>query len=247
MEIDGHGAVVVGGANGIGEATARRLAQFGADVTVLDLDGNKAARVAAEISGYSQLCDVSEEESVAVGMTSAMARFGQAPRIVVNCAEFCVSAPIIGREGKVSTPIFRKHVEVNLLGAYHVLTYAAQAMMDLPLLETGERGVIINTTSAPHQDRQKGYIGYTTTIGGVSAMCLPSSCEFAELGIRVMAIAPGLVQTPVSNTAPEINKSAPLRSKVSEPEMVAQLVCHVVQNPDLNGSVISSSATKRPL
>lgn len=152
MDIEGQGAVVVGGASGLGEATARRFAELGADVTILDINADRAADIAASVNGYSQHCDVAEEESVAVGITSAMARFGQAPRVVVNCAGLCVPARIIGPEGKVSTPIFRRHIEMNLLGTYHVMTYAAQGMMDLPPLDTGERGVIINTTSIASED-----------------------------------------------------------------------------------------------
>ncbi len=167
MDIEGHGAVVTGGASDLGEATARHLAALGADVTILDFNGDRAAQVATEIHGYSQQCGVSEEESVAAGITSAMARFGQAPRIVVNCAGIGVAARIVGREGKVSTPIFRKVIEVNLLGAYNVMTYAAQGMIDLPPLDTGEQGVIINTSSAAYEDGQLGQAAYAASKGDI--------------------------------------------------------------------------------
>ena len=104
MDIDGQVALVSGGASGLGEATARHLAELGADVAILDRDGARAAQVAADIGGYSQQCDITEENAVAAGVTSAMARFGQAPRIVVNCAGIGVAARIVGRGGKVSTP-----------------------------------------------------------------------------------------------------------------------------------------------
>ena len=116
MNIEGQVALVSGGASGLGEATARHLASLGADVTILDRDGERAAQVAAEISGYSQQCDITEEEAVAAGVTSTMARFGQAPRIGVNCAGSGIAARIVGREGKVSTPRFRQVIKVNLFG-----------------------------------------------------------------------------------------------------------------------------------
>lgn len=243
MQIDGHGAVVVGGASGLGEATARHLAALGADVTVLDFNGTRAAQVAAEINGYSQQCDVCEEESVAAGITSAMARFGQAPRLVVNCAGIGVAARIVGREGKVSTPIFRRVIEVNLIGTYHVMTYAAQAMMDLPPLETGERGVIINTSSAAYQDGQLGQAAYAASKGGVASMCLPAAREFAKMGVRVMAIAPGLFETPMMEELPQetvdgIVQNIPFPHRLGMPQEFAKLVGDIAQNPYLNGTVI---------
>lgn len=243
MEIEGHGAVVTGGASGLGEATARHLAALGADVTILDYNGELAAQVAAEINGYSQQCDVSEEESVAAGITSAMARFGQAPRIVVNCAGIGLAARIVGREGKVSTPIFRRVIDVNLVGTYNVMTYGAQAMMDLPALENGERGVIINTASAAYEDGQLGQAAYAASKGGIASMCLPAAREFAKMGVRVMAIAPGLFRTPMMESLPEetvegIIENIPFPHRLGEPDEFARMASDIVQNPYLNGTVI---------
>ena len=191
MDIDGQVALVSGGASGLGEATARHLAELGADVAILDRDGARAAQVAADIGGYSQQCDITEENAVAAGVTSAMARFGQAPRIVVNCAGIGVAARIVGRGGKVSTPLFRHVLEVNLFGTYNVMTYAAQAMMDLPPLDTGERGVIINTASAAYEDGQIGQAAYAASKGAIASMTLPAAREFAKLGVRVRTRVPG--------------------------------------------------------
>ncbi len=243
MDIEGQGAIVTGGASGLGEATARHLAALGADVTILDYNGDRAAQVAAEISGYSQQCDVTEEDSVAAGVTTAMARFGQAPRIVVNCAGIGAAARIVGRDGKISTPTFRRVLEVNLFGTYNVMTYAAQAMMDLPLLETGERGVIINTSSAAYQDGQIGQAAYAASKGAIASMCLPASREFAAMGIRVMAIAPGLFSTPMMETLPPetvegIVSSIPFPHRLGEPEEFARLAAHIAQNAYMNGTVV---------
>jgi NAD(P)-dependent dehydrogenase (short-subunit alcohol dehydrogenase family) len=243
VDIDGHGAVVTGGASGLGEAVARYLASLGADVTILDYDGYGAAQVAAEISGYSQQCNVCEEESVAAGITSAMARFGQAPRIVVNCAGITIAARILGPEGKVSTPLFRKVVEVNLFGTYNVMSYAAQGMMDLPTLDTGERGVIINTASAAYQDGQTGQAAYAASTGGVTSLCLPAAREFASMGVRVMTIAPGLFDTPMIEDLPDDSiagsvESIPFPPRLGRPQEFARVVAEIIQNPYLNGTVI---------
>lgn len=243
MDIEGHGAIVSGGASGLGEATARHLAALGADVTILDFNGERAAQVAAEINGYSQQCDVTEEESVAAGVTSAMARFGQAPRIAVNCAGIGVAARIVGREGKVSTSLFRRVIEVNLLGTYNVMTYAAQAMMDLPPLENGERGVVINTSSAAYEDGQIGQSAYAASKGAIASMCLPAAREFAKMGIRVMAIAPGLFNTPMmeglpAETVDGIVSNIPFPHRLGLPEEFGRLAADIAQNPYLNGTVI---------
>ncbi len=250
MLIEGQGAVVSGGASGLGEATARHLAAMGADVTILDFNGEKAAQVAAEIGGYSQQCDVSDEQSVAAGVTSAMARFGQAPRIAVSCAGIADAARIVGREGKVSTATFRKVIGVNLIGTYNVMTYAAQAMMELPELETGERGVIINTASVAYEDGQVGQSAYAASKGGVASMCLPAAREMASFGVRVMAIAPGLFNTPMMQGLPDatvqgIVENVPFPHRLGEPEEYAQLVGDIVRNPYLNGTVIRVDGAAR--
>ena len=243
MQIDGQVAVVTGGASGLGEATARYLAAQGALVSVIDYDAERAARVAADIGGYSQQCDVSDSEQAALAISGTMARFGQAPRIAVNCAGVGLAARIVGREGKTSLPLFRKTIEVNLFGTYNIMTYAVQAMMDLDPLETGERGVIVNTTSAAYEDGQLGQTAYAASKGAIASMCLPAARELARPGIRVMAIAPGLFHTPMMETLPEettaqIVANIPFPARLGYPAEFGQLVGDIVQNPYLNGSVI---------
>jgi len=243
MDIAGHGAIVTGGASGLGAATARHLAGLGAQVTILDFNGDEATKVAAEIKGYAQQCDVSDEASVQAAITAAVAHFGQAPRIVVNCAGIAAGARIVGREGDVSTALFRKVIAVNLFGTYNVMTYAAQAMMDLPALENGERGVVINTSSAAYEDGQIGQAAYAASKGAVASMCLPAAREFAKTGVRVMAIAPGLFHTPMMEALPEdtvagIVANVPFPHRLGAPEEFAQLASDIVQNPYLNGTVI---------
>jgi NAD(P)-dependent dehydrogenase (short-subunit alcohol dehydrogenase family) len=252
MQLEGQVAIVTGGASGLGEATARYLADRGADVAVLDMDGDRARDVAADIGGYSQQCDVTDAEHAATAVTSTMARFGQEARICVNCAGIGHAARIVGREGKTSLDLFRRVIEVNLIGTYNVMTYAVQAMMDLPPLDTGERGVVINTASAAYQDGQVGQSAYAASKGAIASMCLPLARELAKPGIRVNAIAPGLFNTPMMESLPEettqaIVANVPFPHRLGAPAEFGQLVADIVQNPYLNGEVIRlDGATRLP-
>lgn len=250
MEIDGQVALVTGGARGRGEAVARHLADKGADVVILDIDGERAARVAAEISGYSQMCDVSEWEAAATGVSTAMARFGQAPRIVVNCAAIDVSARIVGVEGKTSIPIFQQVLKVNLFGTYNIMSYAAQAMMDLPSLEAGERGVIINLSRVPHVDGKAGQAAHAASQGAIAAMCLPAANEFSASGIRVVAIAPQPGGASVSENASDVEAAMDENTKrnsasCEEALAFAQLSAEIVNNPNINATVIRLDGSRR--
>ncbi len=252
MQLDGQVAIVTGGASGLGEATARYLASKGVDVAILDFNGERAREVAAEIGGYSQQCDVSDPEHAANAVTSTMARFGQAARICVNCAGIGHAARIVGREGKTSLDLFRKVIDVNLIGTYNVMTYAVQGMMDLPLLETGERGVVINTASAAYQDGQVGQSAYAASKGAIASMCLPLARELARPGIRVNAIAPGLFNTPMMESLPEETTAAivanvPFPARLGHPAEFGRMVAAIVENPYLNGEVIRlDGATRLP-
>ena len=243
MQIDGQGVVVAGGASGLGEATARHFAALGANVSILDFNGTRAEQVASEIGGYAAQCDVNDEQAVATGINAAITHFGQAPRIAINCAGIGVAARIVGREGKISTDLFRKVIEVNLIGTYNVMTYAAQAMIDLPPLESGERGVIINTASAAYEDGQIGQAAYAASKGGIASMCLPAAREFARMGVRVTAIAPGLFNTPMMESLPQetvdgIISNIPFPHRLGAPDEFARLAEHIAANAYLNGTVI---------
>lgn len=252
MKIEGQMAIVTGGGSGLGEATARLLAEKGAKVAIFDFDVEKASQVAADFDGYAHRVDVSKAEDVAAGVSASVAKFGMAPRIVVNCAGVGVAARIVGREGKTSIPLFEKVIQVNLLGTYYTMTYGAQAMMEAPLLENGERGVIINTSSAAYQDGQLGQSAYSASKGAIASMCLPAAREFAQSGIRVTAIAPGLFNTPMMQGLPEetklgIIKNIPFPARLGEPSEFALMASQIVENPYLNGEVIRlDGATRLP-
>ncbi|PID60590.1 MAG: 3-hydroxyacyl-CoA dehydrogenase [Gammaproteobacteria bacterium] len=252
MKIEGQAALVTGGGSGLGAATARTLAEQGARVAVLDFDGDKAGMVADELNGLVLQADVADADAVASAFDHVVEHFGQAPRVVVNCAGIALAARIVGKEGKTSIDLFDKVLRVNLFGTYHVMTHAARLMMTMDALEDGERGIIINTSSAAAQDGQFGQAAYAASKGGVAAMSLPAAREFAQTGIRVMAIAPGLFNTPMMEALPEETKAGiianiPFPKRLGHPEEFALMVTQIVANPYLNGELIRlDGATRLP-
>ena len=252
MEISGQTAIISGGGSGLGEATARRLASLGANVAILDFDVDRGAAVAADIGGYIHAVDVTDPDAVELAVNAANSHFGQAARIAVSCAGIGVAARVVGREGKTSIPLFQKVIGVNLLGSYYMMTFAARAMMEMEPTETGERGVIINTSSAAYQDGQVGQSAYAASKGAISAMNLPVAREFAKMGIRVNAVAPGLFNTPMMEALPaettaEIVKNIPFPARLGHPEEYALMVSQIVENPYLNGETIRlDGATRLP-
>ena len=250
MNITGTTALVTGGGSGLGEATARHLASLGSKVAILDLDADRAASVATDIGGVSVAANVADESAVATAVETAAKSLGGAPRIVVNCAGVGLGARVVGREGKLSTDVFEKTISINLIGTYYVMSHAAKLMSSLEALEHGERGVIINTASVAWQDGQIGQSAYSASKGGIAAMTLPVAREFARAGIRVMAIAPGLFNTPMMEGLPEettakIAAEVPFPARLGEPREYGLLVAQIVENPYLNGTNIRSDGAVR--
>lgn len=243
MEINGVAAVVTGGGSGLGAATARQLAARGAKVALLDLNAEHAAKVADEIGGVAVATDVSDESAVSTAMKSVTESLGEVPRIVVNCAGIGLAARVVDREGNLSINVFEKTIGINLIGTYNVMSHAANLMNSLAPLGNGERGVIINTASVAWQDGQIGQAAYAASKGGIAAMTLPVAREFARAGIRVMAIAPGLFNTPMMEGLPEdvtakIAAEVPFPQRLGEPQEYGLLVTQIVENPYLNGTNI---------
>lgn len=243
-------ALVSGGGSGLGRATARHLAANGCRVAVLDRDGAAAQAVADEIGGLGLVCDVTEEASVAAAFAEVQAVFGAAPRIAVSCAGIGTAGRILPREGALPIDAFERTLRVNLLGTYIVLSHAAQAMAGLAPMADGARGVIINTASVAYADGQIGQAAYAASKGGVAALTLPAARELARLGIRVMTIAPGLFETPMTAGLPEdaraaITATIPFPARLGAPEDFALLVGQIALNPYLNGEVIRLDAAVR--
>lgn len=251
MDIAGHIAVVTGGGSGLGAATARALADKGAKVAILDFDEARAQHVAAEIGGMAVKVDVGDAANVEAAVNVVVAELG-APRIVVNCAGIGLAARMVGREGKLSIDLFERTIRVNLIGSYNVMSHATRAMMDLPILDNGERGVIVNTASAAYQDGQLGQSAYSASKGGIASMCLPLARELAQSAVRVNAIAPGLFNTPMMEGLPPettaaIVKNVPFPARLGDPAEFGLLVSQIVENPYLNGEVIRlDGATRLP-
>jgi len=243
MNISGSTAIITGGGSGLGEATARHLAELGAQVAILDLDTDRAASVAKNIGGVSVAVDVANQSAVGEAIESAAQSLGSAPRIVVNCAGIGLAARVVGREDKMSFDVFEKTISINLLGTYYVMSHAARLMSSLEPHNNGERGVIINTASVAWQDGQIGQSAYSASKGGIAAMTLPVAREFARAGIRVMAIAPGLFNTPMMEGLPEevtakIAAEVPFPARLGEPREYSLLVAQIVENSYLNGTNI---------
>jgi NAD(P)-dependent dehydrogenase (short-subunit alcohol dehydrogenase family) len=242
MDAKGAAALVTGAASGLGEATARALAAAGAKVAVLDRNAEGAAKVAGEIGGIGIGCDVSSAESMEAAVAQAAEAFGPA-RIAVSCAGIAPPAKIVGRDGPQPLDTFRKTIEVNLIGTFNLMRLAAAGMQKLDALETGERGVIINTASIAAYEAQIGQSAYGASKGGVAAMTLPAAREFARFGIRVLAIAPGIFGTPMlfglaQEVQDSLGASVPFPSRLGKPEEYAALAMHMVANTMLNGEVV---------
>lgn len=242
MRISGQSAIVTGAASGLGAATARALAEAGARVAVLDLDGDAAGRVAREIGGLAVACDVADAASAEQAVATARAAHGPA-RIAVNCAGIAPAARIVGRNGPMPLADFERVIRVNLIGTFNMLRLATADMSGLEPLEDGERGVVVNTASIAAFEGQIGQSAYAASKGGVAALTLPAAREFARSGIRVLAIAPGTFETPMMAAMPAEVKEAlaaktPYPPRLGRPEEFAALVLHILGNVMLNGSVL---------
>jgi NAD(P)-dependent dehydrogenase (short-subunit alcohol dehydrogenase family) len=242
MQAAGQAALVTGGGSGLGAATARALAAAGARVALLDVNAEGAQAVAAGIGGLALSCDITDAEATAAAIARAEAAHGPA-RILVNCAGIAPAQKVLGRDGTMPLDAFRRAVEINLIGTFNTLRLMAERCAPLDPLEGGERGVIVNTASVAGYEGQIGQTAYAASKAGVIGLTLPAAREFASLGIRVCAIAPGLFETPMLRGLPEaaqesLGKSVPFPARLGRPEEYAALVLAILANPMLNGETI---------
>jgi NAD(P)-dependent dehydrogenase (short-subunit alcohol dehydrogenase family) len=242
MNPNGHAALVTGGSSGLGAATAERLAAAGAKVAILDVNMDAAKAVAGKIGGLAIKCDVSSAEATEAAIKEAHAQNGAA-RIVINCAGIGEAKRIVGREGPMPLAEFERTIRINLIGTFNTMRLAAADMQSLAPLDAGERGIIIMTASVAAFEGQVGQAAYAASKGGVVAMTLPLARELARHGIRVCAIAPGIMATPMMEAMPaEVQASlaaaVPFPPRLGRPEEFAGLVRHVIENRYLNGEVI---------
>ena len=235
MRIEGNTFLVAGGGSGLGAATTNMLAASGARVVVADLKGE------APEDGRFVETDVTDEDSVRSAVEEAL-ELGDL-RGAVNCAGIAGAEKVLGREGPHSLDSFARVVEVNLVGTFNVIRLVAEAISGNEPLESGERGVIVNTASVAAFDGQIGQVAYAASKGGVVSLTLPVARELANSGIRVVTIAPGIFDTPMMAGLPEdarvsLGEQVPFPSRLGKPEEYAALVGHIVKNEMLNGEVI---------
>lgn len=243
MQLSGTSALVTGGASGLGRATAHRLAAAGAHVVIADLAGSGGASVAAELGGTFAPTDVTDDAAVREAVATASARGPL--RVAVACAGIAPVGKLLDREGE-PTPVevVERALRVNVLGTYTLIAQAAAAMARTePDPASGDRGVIVTTASVAAFDGQIGQPAYAASKGAVHAMTLPVARELARYSIRVLTIAPGIMETPMLHGLPEaaqasLGQQVPYPARLGRPDEYASLVMAIVENGYLNGETI---------
>jgi NAD(P)-dependent dehydrogenase (short-subunit alcohol dehydrogenase family) len=244
MQIEKAGALVSGGASGLGEATVRRLHEHGAVVTIADVNEEKGAALADELGEDASFvkADVTNEEEVEAAVQAASGADGGL-RISVSCAGVGWAEKTAGKRGPHQLMPFETVLRINLIGTFNVLRFSASAMLANEPDGVGERGVCVNTASIAAYDGQIGQIAYSASKGGVVGMTLPAARDLASSGVRVCTIAPGLFDTPLLAALPQEQRDAlgaqiPFPSRLGLPEEYASLAAQIVENQMLNGEVI---------
>jgi 3-hydroxyacyl-CoA dehydrogenase/3-hydroxy-2-methylbutyryl-CoA dehydrogenase len=244
MRIEQSTALVVGGASGLGEATARTLHERGAQVVIADVNEDKGKALAGELGDDARFVrtDVTRPEEVEAAVADAAGATGGL-RISVNCAGVGWAEKLASRRGPHQLQPFETVIAINLVGTFNVLRFAAAAMIGNDTAEDGERGVCINTASIAAYEGQVGQISYSASKGGVVGLTLPAARDLSPSGVRVCTIAPGLFDTPLLAALPQEARDAlgaqvPFPARLGQPAEYAQLACHIVENVMLNGEVI---------
>ena len=244
MQIEAKGALVSGGASGLGEATTRRLHDAGAHVVIADLNAEKGEALVAELGERARFIEtnVTDEASVQAAVDLAAEPEGGL-RVAVGCAGIGWAQRVTGKQGPHPQDLFNNVVQVNLIGMFNLMRLSATAMNANDPDSEGERGVFVSTASVAAFDGQIGQIAYAASKAGIVGMTLPAARDLSSRGIRVMTIAPGLFDTPLLAALPEEARQAlgaqiPFPSRLGRPEEFAQLVATIVENPMLNGETI---------
>jgi len=250
MKVNGHAAIVTGGASGMGAETARALAGAGAKVAIMDVNKDALAEVAAGIGGLAVECDVTSAESAEAAVAEAKAAHGAA-RILVNCAGIATAKRIVGRDGPMPLEDFSKVINVNLVGTFNMIRlFAADLYGEEPLDDIGERGVIVNTASVAAFEGQIGQAAYSASKGGIVSLTIQAARDLSSKGIRVMTIAPGFIATPMLLGMPEevqnsLAQQSPFPKRFGRADEYSSLVMHIVDNQMLNGDVIRLDGAAR--
>ena len=247
MELRNKGVLVTGGASGLGAACVRLLAEQGARIVIADLNNESGESLAAELRArgasvsFAQT-NVTSEESVQAAIRVTVEQYGSL-HILINCAGIVIAERVIGKSGVHSLESFQKVISVNLIGTFNAIRLAVAAMAENEPTPEGERGVIISTASVAAFEGQIGQAAYSASKGGIVGMMLPIAREVARLGIRLVAIAPGLFDTPLLGGLPEqarasLGQQVPFPPRLGQPAEYAALAKHIIENEMLNGTTI---------
>ncbi|MEV7968464.1 SDR family NAD(P)-dependent oxidoreductase [Sphaerisporangium sp. NPDC088356] len=246
MDLNGAAAIISGGASGLGEATARELAGAGATVVIADLNAERGKALADELGGVFVQTDVSDEASVQAAVDAAVAT-GKPLRAVVNSAGIGWASRTVGRDGSPhDLASYRKVIDVNLIGTFNLMRIGAAAMAKTePADADGARGVVINTASVAGIEGQTGQVAYSASKGGIIGMTLPAARDLAAIGVRVLTIAPGIIDTPIYGSGPEseafkakLSAPVPFPKRMGRASEFGHLVRALVENDYMNGEVI---------
>jgi NAD(P)-dependent dehydrogenase (short-subunit alcohol dehydrogenase family) len=244
MQIKDSIAIVTGGASGLGEATVRMLSAAGAKVAILDVVTQRGEKLASELGPNVVFLqtDVTSDESGSKAVAKAVETFGTI-NVAINCAGVGDPGKIISKKGVISLGFFNRVIQINLIGTFNMTRLAVDQMVKNTANDEGEKGVIINTASVAAFEGQIGQAAYSASKAGVVGMTLPVARECADYGIRVMAIAPGLFDTPMMAGLPEgvrveLAQTVPFPRRLGRPAEYAALISHIIENPMLNGECI---------
>jgi NAD(P)-dependent dehydrogenase (short-subunit alcohol dehydrogenase family) len=244
MKIDNKTFLITGGASGLGLATAKMITENGGKAVIIDVNIENGEKAEKEIGSKSKFikADVTSEFELQNAINFAIEHFGNIYG-VINCAGVGPAKRVVGKDGPHSLDFFQKVISINLIGTFNLIRLAANLMQNNPTEQSGERGVIINTASVAAFDGQIGQAAYSASKGGIVAMTLPIAREFARMGIRVMAIAPGIFETPLLAALPQEAQDSlaiqvPFPPRLGKPSEFADLVKHIIENQMLNGEVI---------
>jgi NAD(P)-dependent dehydrogenase (short-subunit alcohol dehydrogenase family) len=244
MQIEGSTFIVTGGASGLGAATARMIVDGGGRVVIADLKEDEGRSCAGALGAAAMFIrtDVADEASGKSAVAAAIDAFG-AVHGLVNCAGIVHGEKVVGKEGPHTLAGFARTISINLIGTFNLVRLAADAMAKNAPNDGGERGVIVNTASVAAFDGQIGQAAYSASKAGVAGMTLPIARELARFGIRVMAIAPGIFETPMvaglsADVQQSLGKMVPFPPRLGKPAEFASLVRQIIENPMLNGEVI---------
>jgi len=249
MEVAGKGLIVVGGASGMGRATAELFHARGASVAIVDLERSAGSEVAATLGGSFHPCDITDESSVGQTIDDAVGALGGAVHIAVNTAGGGIARRTLTKKGPHPLDEFRRVIEFNLVATFNLNRLQASAMSRNDPVDE-ERGVIVDTASIAAFEGQIGQVAYAAAKAGIAGMMLTMARDLGSLGIRAVAIAPSLFSTGLTAGIPDemaetLTRDAAFPKRMGRPDEYARLALAIAENPMLNGGTIRLDGGQR--